>query len=61
MRKEKFLLNFKLLNKMNCTCPNCEMENAYFEILDEKGVHYAYPDCGHEWCDTSITISEENE
>lgn len=46
---------------MNCTCPNCGMENAYFEILDEKGVHYVCPDCDHEWCDTSITTSEETD
>ena len=37
------------------------MENAYFEILDEKGVHYVCPDCDHEWHDTSITTSEETD
>ncbi len=37
------------------------MENAYFEILDEKGAHHVCPDCGREWCDTSITTSAQND
>ncbi|MDE6556223.1 MAG: hypothetical protein K2K55_04585 [Duncaniella sp.] len=32
---------------MNTECPNCGMENAYFD-----GVEYVCPDCGHTWgCD----------
>lgn len=38
---------------MNVTCHFCEMENAYLDIVDEKGSHYICPDCEHEWCDNS--------
>jgi len=41
-------------------CPTGH-ENAYFEILDENGAHYICPDCGYEWCDTSIKPVKEND
>jgi uncharacterized Zn finger protein (UPF0148 family) len=31
-----------------CTCPNCGMDNAYFD-----GVVFVCPDCDHEWSDSS--------
>ncbi len=45
---------------MNTSCPSCEMENAYLEIVDENGSHYRCPDCEHEWTDTD-SKAENNE
>lgn len=46
---------------MNFTCPNCGMEGAYLELVDETGSHYTCPDCDYEWSDTSVKAEEENE
>jgi len=46
---------------MNITCPSCEMENAYLEIVDESGAHYICPDCDFEWCDSDNSAEEEVE
>lgn len=45
----------------NVTCPSCGMENAYFEVLDEKGVHYSCPDCDYEWADKSSVSGDDLE
>jgi hypothetical protein len=46
---------------MTNTCPVCEMENAYFDIMDNNGAHYVCPDCGHEWCDSSLQIEDDED
>lgn len=46
---------------MNVTCPNCQMESAYFVIIDEDGAHYECPDCDHEWIDDSEQIDDSEE
>ncbi len=35
-----------------CTCPRCQMENAYHD-----GVVFVCPDCEHEWSENSETLS----
>lgn len=38
-----------------CTCPKCQMENAYYD-----GVVFVCPDCDYEWSDnTEITLSND--
>ena len=44
---------------MNFTCPNCEMENAYLEIVDDLGARYTCPDCEYKWSDASNKVEEE--
>lgn len=46
---------------MNFTCPNCEMENAYLEIVDEAGAHYTCPDCDFEWSDDDNSLVDNEE
>lgn len=46
---------------MNFTCPNCGLENAYFELVGAKGAHYACPDCDYEWVDRTVTAYEDDE
>lgn len=46
---------------MNLTCPNCGMENAYFDIIDGKGSHYICPDCDNEWTDSSDKLEDVEE
>ena len=47
---------------MNVTCPPCELENAYVEIVDTEGAHYVCPDCDYKWCDPEYkSASDENE
>ena len=46
---------------MNTECPNCGLENAYFEVMDMKGAHYVCPDCEFEWVDESITAEEDDD
>jgi len=41
---------------MNITCPFCQRENAYLEIVDEDGSHYVCPDCDSEWVDENYKL-----
>lgn len=43
------------------SCPECNNENAFFTIMDESGAHYECPDCGFEWCDSSIQLCESDD
>lgn len=42
------------------TCPDCGMENAYVEIVNETGSHYMCPDCNYEWS-AALTKQEETD
>jgi transposase-like protein len=44
---------------MNFTCPNCGLENAYFDTFDENGSHYLCPDCEYKWTDSSDEVEDE--
>jgi transposase-like protein len=46
---------------MNTTCPQCGLENAHFDIMDEEGAHYTCPDCDHEWVDEDVEIEKTDE
>ncbi len=46
---------------MNVTCPQCGLDNAYFELIDEEGSHYSCPDCDYEWTDGDDSIEDSDE
>lgn len=43
---------------MNITCPNCHLEDAYLDIVDEGGAHYICPNCDHNWVDPEHAVDE---
>ncbi|MCB0541274.1 MAG: hypothetical protein H6573_31455 [Lewinellaceae bacterium] len=45
---------------MNIECPNCGLENAYFDTIDEIGTYYFCPDCDNSWCDDRHKIKPED-
>ena len=38
------LIKYDDIMEDTCTCPSCDMDNAYFD-----GVVYVCPDCDYEW------------
>ena len=40
-------------------CPDCSCE-MQFDSIDEKGTYYVCTNCGHQYCDDSARLEDED-